>query len=60
MTDTVLKFAAKDRVRQVADWAVFTLGALSLAVAVGATVLTKADILSFDNTAPATTAVATG
>lgn len=60
MTETVLKFAAKDRVREVADWAVFTLGALSLAFAIGATVLTKADILSSDSDAQAEATVITG
>lgn len=60
MPDAMLKFAAQDQFRNAVDWAVFTLGALSLAFAIGATVLTKTDILSFDTGTTAEAAVTTG
>lgn len=44
MTETDAKPDRQDKLRQVLDWAVFSAGAVSLGVAMGATFLTHAGL----------------
>ena len=60
MQNIMLKFAAQGRFREGLDWAVFSLGALSLALAIAGTVLTKADIISLGDRAQTHSEVSTG
>jgi len=45
MSDFLVKNLQRDGLREALDWAVFSLGLVSLGIAVGATVLTKSQIL---------------
>jgi len=40
MAEMLIKFARDDKTRERLDWAVFSLGLLSLSTAIGATLLT--------------------
>ena len=48
MTDSSEPTEGNETVREILDWAVFSLGILSLSVAVGATILSKANLLAVD------------
>lgn len=50
MSDFTLNPQTKDRLREALDWAVFSLGVLSLSTAIAATVVTKTDLVRFEAT----------
>jgi len=50
MSDFTLNPQTKDRLREALDWTIFSLGVLSLSVAIAATVVTKTDIVRFEAT----------
>lgn len=48
MSDILRNEAFRDRFRSALDWTVFSLGVLSLGIAIGATMVTKTGILQSD------------
>lgn len=52
MTNMDLNTAGKERMLEALDWAIFSLGVLSLTVAIGATVVTKTNMFASVETEP--------
>ena len=60
MSNVAQNSQKNDHQRKIFDWIVFSLGVASLTFAVGATVVTKTDILGMNDTATAQDEVTAG
>ena len=52
MSELIVKSFASNRVHTALDWAIFSAGALALAIAIGATFVSKTNLLSAELAPP--------